>query len=113
MLTYTQVLFRSVKISAILIAVDAVSAFLLSGFIHPVETFGDMLLVETALLFVFAGFVDFGTSVAFVQFRNSVFASKETFSAQKRKDAERRAIALVASGATLFAIMVIFAIFGR
>jgi len=112
-LTYTQVLFRSVKISLILVVVDTVSAFLLRGFIHPVESFGDMLLVETALLFVFAGFVDLGTSVAFVQFRRSVFASREAFSAQKRKEAERRAIALIASGAILFAIMIISAIFGR
>ena len=68
-------------------------------------------MVETALLFLLAGFVDFGTSVAFVQFRKSVFASKETFSAQKRKDAERRAMALVGSGTSLFAILIILAVF--
>ncbi|MGD0422751.1 MAG: hypothetical protein ABSA92_04770 [Candidatus Bathyarchaeia archaeon] len=86
-------------------------AFLLRGVIYPLETFGDMLLLETALLFLFAGFVDFGTSVAFVQFRKSVFASKETFSAEKRKDAERRAIALVGSGICLFVILIVLALF--
>jgi hypothetical protein len=69
-----------------------------------------MLMVETALLFLLAGFVDIGTSVAFVQFRKSVFASKEAFSAEKRKDAERRAIALVVSGVMLLMILVILAV---
>ena len=113
MLTYTQVLFRSLKISAILLVLDMLCAFLLRSFVYPLETFGDMLLVETALLFLFAGFVDFGTSVAFVQLRKLVFASKETFSAQKRKDSERRAIALVGSGMSLFAILIILAVLRR
>ncbi len=106
-------LFRSLKVSGILLVLDMLSAFLLRGSIYPLETFGDMLLVETALLFLLAGFVDFGTSVAFVQFRKSVFASKEIFSAQKRKDAERRAIALVGSGMSLFAILIILAVLRR
>jgi hypothetical protein len=108
-LTYTQVLFRSLKISAGLLFVDLLIAFLLRGVINPFETFGDMLLVETASLFLLAGFVDFGTSVGFVQFRKFVFASKETFSSEKRKEAERRAMGLVGSGLILLSILIALA----
>jgi hypothetical protein len=102
---------RSLKISVSLLLVDVLTAFLVRGYIYPIETFGDMLMVETALGFLLAGFVDFATSVAFVQFRRSVFASKERFSAEKRKHAERRAIALVASGVILLSILIMLAVF--
>jgi len=105
------VLLRVLKISASLLFIDVLTAFLVGGVIDPFETFGDMLLVETALLFLFAGIVDFGTSVAILQFRRSVFNSKETFSAQKRKEAERRAIALVSSGTVLLVILIMLAKF--
>ena len=110
MLTYTQVLRRSIKISITLLFINALSAFLIRSVIDPLETFGDMLMVETALLFLFAGIVDFGTSVAIVQFRKTVFNSKETFSAQKRKESEKRAIALVSSGISLLAILITLAL---
>ena len=110
MLTYTQVLLRSLKISASLLLINVLTTFLVRDVVYPLEIFGDMLLVEIALLFLLAGFVDFGTSVALVQFRKSVFASKETFSAEKRKEAERRAIALVGSGLILLAILIILAV---
>ena len=104
-------LLRSLKISAILLLFDVVTAFLVRRIIYPLETFGDLLLVEIALLFLLAGFVDFGTSVSFTQFRKSVFGSKETFSGQKRKDAERRAIALVGSGVISLIILIMLALF--
>jgi hypothetical protein len=103
------VLLRSLKISAGLLFIDGLTAFLLRGFVYPFETLGDMLLVETASLFLLAGFVDFGTSLGFVQFRKSVFASKESFSSEKRKEAERRATILVGSGIILFSILILLA----
>ena len=102
-------LIRSLKISVGLLFIDGLTAFLLRVVIYPFETFGDMLLVETASLFLLAGFVDFGTSVGFVQFRKSVFASKEVFSSEKRKEAERRAIALVGAGIILLGILILLA----
>ena len=110
-LTYTRVLRRALKLSISLLLIDVLAAFLVRGIIDPFETFGDMLLVEIALLFLFAGFVDFGTSVAIVQFRKSVFNSKESFSAEKRKEAERRAISLVCSGVSLLVILIVLAVF--
>lgn len=110
MLTYTQVLLRSLKVSTILLLINVLTAFLIRGIIDPLETFGDMLLVETALLFLFAGIVDFGTSIAIIQFRKSLFNTKETYSAEKRKEAEKRAVALVGSGMNLLVILIILAI---
>jgi len=108
-LSYTQVIFRSVKISVTLLLLDSVIAFLLRDIIYPFETFGDMLLIETASLFLLAGFIDFGASVSFVQFRKLVFTSNETFSSIKRKEAERRAMGLVGSGIILLAFLVALA----
>jgi hypothetical protein len=68
-----------------------------------------MLLVETALLFLLGGIVDYGSSSSFVHFRKSVFSSKETFSPDKRKEAERRALALVGSGAILLGVLILLA----
>ena len=110
MLTYTQVLQRSLKIATALLLIDGLVGFLLATIINPVELFGDMLLVETALLFLLAGIVDYGSSVGFVQFRKSIFSSKETYSPDKRKDVERRAVALVGSGAILLGVLILLAV---
>jgi hypothetical protein len=106
-LTYTQVLQRSLKIATALLLIDGLVGFLLSAIIYPVELFGEMLLVETALLFLFAGIVDYGSSVGFVQFRKSIFSSKETYSPDRRKAVERRAVALVGSGAILLGVLIL------
>ena len=111
MLTHIQVLVRSLKISSSLLFIDILITFLLRDFIYPFETFGDMLLVEIALLFLIAGFSDFGTSLAFAEFRKLVFGYKEAYSLQRRKDAERRALAFVGSGVTLLIILIILAAF--
>ena len=74
------------------------------------ELFGDLLLVETSLLFLLAGVVDFGSSLGFAQFRKLIAGSKEAFTLKLRKEAERRALIFVASGATLFIIMVFLAL---
>ena len=116
MLTYTQVLYRSLKISAILLVVDWIGVFLFRSHIYPYEFFGDLLLIETAALFLVAGILDLGSSVGFAGFRKLFFtqtrrASEESFSASKRKDTERRALVLVVSGSTLFVILVLLAVF--
>jgi hypothetical protein len=108
-LTYAQVLQRSLKIATALLLIDGLVGVVLSTIIYPVELFGDMLLLETALLFLFAGIVDYGSSSGFIQFRKAVFSSKETFSPDKRKEAERRAVALVGSGAILLGVLILLA----
>ena len=104
-------LLRSLKISTILLLIDILIAFLVRAVVYPLETFGDLLLIEIAVLFLLAGFVDFGASVAVVEFRKSVFGSSETFSAEKRKASERRAASLVGSGIILLVILIILAVF--
>jgi len=113
-LTYTQVLYRSLRISGILLIVDWIGVFRFRNYVYPYELFGDLLLIETAALFLVAGILDFGSSVGFVGFRRFFFthsrrSSEESFSASKRKDTERRAMVLVVSGLTLFVILVLLA----
>jgi len=114
-LTYTQVLYRSLRISAILLIVDWIAVYLSRNYVYPYELFGDLLLIETAALFLVAGILDFGTSVGFAGFKSffthSRRSSEESFSASTRKDTERRAMVLVVSGFTLFVILVLLANF--
>lgn len=110
MFTYTQVVLRSFRISGTLLVVNGLVAVLLREIIHPLELFGDLLLVETSLLFLLAGILDFGSSLSFAQFRKLIRGSNEAFTLELRKEAERRALIFVASGATLFIILVFLAL---
>lgn len=114
MLTYVHVLKRSVGISGALLLLDLLLEFLLKPFLGPFEVLGDLLLAETALLFLTAGLIDFGSSLGFVNFRRAIrirtFVPSEPFSLERRKNAERRALVLVASGSTLFAILIFLGI---
>ena len=110
MLTYTQILLRALRISGLLILVNVLVVILLRAIIGPLELFGDLLLVETPLLFFLAGIVDFGSSLSFAQFRKMISGSEREFRPELRKEAERRALIFVVSGAILFMIMVLLAI---
>src|SRR5208282_3953712 len=109
-LTYPQIVLISLKISGSLLVIDFLASFLLRNYVYPFEVLGDLLLIETAVLFLTAGIVDFGSSLGFVQFKKAMVSSKEPFSAAKRKDMERRALVFVASGSTLLGLLVLFAI---
>lgn len=99
------------KIAASLVLADAlVSLLLMQVGMSFSEIVGDLLALEVAVLFVVAGILDFSSSVAVAQFRSRVLASKEGFSASKRKDIERRALVFVISGIALFAILVLLAV---
>jgi hypothetical protein len=76
----------------------------------PFEVVGDLLLIETAILFILAGIIDFGSSLGVAQFRRTLFRTKEGFSPSGRKDAERRALILVAAGAILFLLLLLLAL---
>lgn len=97
--------------SGALLVIDLLASLLLQNYVNPFKVFGDLLLIETAALFLTAGIIDFGSSLGFVQFRKAMASSKEPFSAATRKDMERRALVFVASGSTLLGLLVLFAVF--
>ncbi len=111
MLTYTQVLHRSVKVSAFLGIVD-LGAALLSTFFEfsPSAMLGNLLLLEIALLFILAGLLDFSSSIGMVQFKRVVLSSKDEFSGTRRKEAERSALVYVFAGLILLAVMILLAL---
>jgi len=110
-LTYPQVVLKSLKMSGALLVIDSLASFLLRNYVNPFEVFGDLLLIESAALFLTAGIIDFGSSLGFVQFKKAMASSKEPFSAAARKDMERRALVFVTSGSTLLGLLVLFAVF--
>jgi ABC-type phosphate transport system permease subunit len=98
-----------------LLVIDFLGELFLRNLLYTYEVLGDLLLIETAALFLMAGIVDFGSSLGFVQFRRTMSSSKESFSltSSERKDSEKRALVFVFSGATLFLILVLLAILRR
>lgn len=115
MLTYSQVVLKSLKISGMLLVIDFLGELLLRNLLYSYEVLGDLLLIETAALFLMAGIVDFGSSPGFIQLRRTMSSSKDSFSPipSQRKDSERRALVFVFSGTTLFLILVLLAILRR
>lgn len=109
-LTYSQAALKSLKISAVILAIDSLGALLLHNYLSPYAVFGDLLLIETAALFIIAGVLDYGSSLAFVHVRRLMSPTREAFSASKRKESERRALVFVSSGGTLFGILILLAI---
>jgi uncharacterized membrane protein YedE/YeeE len=88
----------------------SLAALIFCNYLSPYMVFGNLLLIETAALFLIAGIIDFGSSLAFFQLRKSISTKRDTYSANKRKDSERRALVLVCSGGTLFGILILLAI---
>lgn len=103
-------MLRAFRISGLLVVVNGLVVLLVRAIINPLELFGDLLLIEVSALFLLAGIVDFGSSLSFAQFRKALSGSKHEFRPELRKEAERRALVLVVSGATLFVIMVVLAL---
>ena len=111
MLTFSEILRRSILLDMVLLAIDGVAAFF-ALFKYPfVESIGDMMLVEVAILFVLAGLMDFGSSIGMAQFKKVFSSSKESYSASKRKDSERRALVFLFAGLILFLILIAAAIY--
>jgi hypothetical protein len=101
---------KSFKISGLLLLIDSLASLLLHGYVYPIDIFGDVLLMEIAALFLVAGIMDFGSSLGFIQFRKTMSSSKESFSAERRKTIERRALVFVVSGLTLLVILLLLAV---
>jgi hypothetical protein len=115
MLAYADVFRRSVKYAGMLLAGDVVVAFLpFFAWIDssPIGAIGDLLLVEVAVLFIGAGFLDISSSAGMTGFRK-LFSSNVEYSPTKRKEAERHAIVLLVTGLFLLAAMIVLATYDR
>lgn len=112
MLTYTDVVRRSVVCAGILLAVD-VAVALLPFFTwidsSTIAIIGDLLLVEVALLFIGAGILDFISSAGMTGFRK-LFSSSVEYSSTRRKEIERHAMVFLATALILLATMILLAV---
>ena len=113
MLSYIHILERSIVITAILLLVDTLAVTILNGIVKPLEIFGDLLLLETAALFLIAGMIDLASSIGTIVLRKSFLSSKEVYSADKRKRSERRALPMVGSGLMLLFVVLLLFVYTR
>jgi hypothetical protein len=72
---------------------------------------GDLLLIETGLLAVVGGFVEFSRSKGVYEFRRVLFHTKEEFSERRHKEASRGAIVLFSTSLALFSFLVVLILF--
>jgi hypothetical protein len=112
MLSFPEILRRSFQLVGVILAVDLAAAYLLTLFKYSfVEGIGDIILVEVAVLFIFAGLIDFRYSIGMAQVRKLVIGSKEDYSASKHRDSERRALVFVIAGLILFVTLILAAVY--
>jgi hypothetical protein len=78
-----------------------------------VETIGDLMLVEAAILFLVAGLIDFSSSIGGAQFRKTVLGAKQEYSQSAHKEAERGAMVLVLAGVFTFLVLMAIAVLMR
>ncbi len=98
------------KIAGGLIVGDLIVAYALTFLnLSLVETLGDFILVEAAVLFILAGFIDFSSSIGGTQLRKAILGSSEEYSSSKHKEVEKKAAAFVICGLVLLMLLVIFA----
>jgi uncharacterized membrane protein len=110
MLSFRQVLWRSLRIVCLILAVDGAVAYLLALLKYSfIESIGDIMLVEVAVLFILAGLIDFRYSVGMAQIKKVLVGSRDDYSASKHKDSERRALVFVIVGLILFIILILAA----
>ena len=73
MLTFLTIIGRSMRIAGVLLAADVLLSYCLTFLSYRfIETIGDSMLIEVALLFLLAGLLDFYSSVGAVQFRKVI-----------------------------------------
>ena len=111
MLTYLDVLRRSLKSACVLLAADASIAFL--PFWTKIESsstgvVGDLLLVEVAGLFIGAGILDISSSAGMTGFRK-LFSLDVEYSPAKRREVERHAMVFLLTGSLLLVAMILLA----
>jgi hypothetical protein len=112
MLSLLRIVRRSFALSAAILAADGIAAYLLEFLNYAfIESIGDLILVEVALLFIVAGLMDFATSIGGAQFRRMILTSKEGYSASKHKETERKAAVLFLAGLILLLLLISTAIY--
>jgi len=115
MLSYLDVVRRSLKSACVLLAADAGIAFLPFWSridFSRVGVVGDLLLVEVAALFVGAGILDISSSVGMAGLRKLLSLDVE-YSPAKRKKVERNAMVFLLTGFLLFVAMILLATWDR
>lgn len=112
MLTFLTILGRSVKVAGGLLAADLAAAYTLTLLSYPfIESMGDFMLVEAAILFILAGLLDFSSSIGGTQFRRVVLGSKEEYSSSRHKEIEKRAAVFIMGGLIMLMMLVVFALY--
>jgi hypothetical protein len=112
MLTFLTILGRSLRITLGLLAADGLAAYGLSFLSYRfIESFGDSILVEIAILFIIAGLLDFSSSIGAVQFRRTILGSKQEYSSSAHKEAEKKASVFFLSGMILLLVLVVLALY--
>jgi hypothetical protein len=114
MLTFLVILGKSLRIAGVLLSADYVLAYVLTFLGYSfVETIGDFMLLEAAILFILAGLLDFSSSIGATQFRKTLLHSKQEYSSLRHKEVERRAAVFFLGGLVIFVVLVIFALYLR
>jgi hypothetical protein len=107
-----RVLRSSLQLTLVLLAVDGGVAYVLTIFHYTlVESLGDLMLAEVAVLFILAGVLDFASSIGVAQFRKTFLGSKQGYSSSKHKSSLRSASILLVAGLMLLAILIVAAVF--
>lgn len=108
MLRLLRVLRSSLQLTAALLAVDGGVAYVLTLLHYTlVESLGDLMLAEVAVLFILAGVLDFASSIGVAQFRKTFLGSKQGYSSSKHKASLRSASVLLVAGLILLAILIV------
>src|SRR5208282_3673860 len=110
MLTFLTILGRSLRIAGGLLVADGLAAYSLTFLSYRfIETIGDSMLIEVAILFLLAGLLDFYSSVGAVQFRKVVLGSKQEYSSSAHKEAEKKALVFFLGGVILLLMLIVLA----
>jgi len=114
MLRFLTVLVRALQLVGGLLLVNVLTAYLLTRLNYSfVEVIGDLMLMEVAVLFILAGVVDFSTSIGAAQFRKTILAAKQGYSASRHKEAGWKALVFFLAGLILLLILVVAALYTR
>ena len=112
MLTFLTILGRSLRIAGGLLFADGVAAYGLTFLSYRfIETIGDSMLIEVAILFLMAGLLDFSSSIGAVQFRKTILGSKQEYSSSAHKEAEKKAAVFFLGGVILLLMLVVLALY--
>ena len=111
MLTYLKIIYSSILLLFAIVIVDAFAAYLATLFHFSfVDVFGDVMLVEVAVLFILAGLMDYSTSIGMEQFKK-VFLRAKQQSASDKKVARQQAFVVLTTGVLLFLTLIGLAIY--